>query len=329
MSDIINQRPPKPDISITIPIYNEVENLDRLESQLFAVIDLMQESVEVIAVNDGSTDGSKIKLEKICKRRKTFKVVNFHRNSGQTAALMAGIDHSQGDIIVALDADLQNDPKDIPSLLQKLDEGYDVVSGWRKKRKDAAIRRNLVSRIANRLISKISGVHLHDYGCTLKAYRRDVIIGFRLYGEMHRFIPIYATWMGARVTEIPVTHHARQFGQSKYGLSRVYRVLLDLIVIKFLERYLTKPIYLFGGIGALSIAISIMLFAYAVYLKLFQGVSFILTPLPILCTFTFLIGVISILMGLLAEILTRVYFETGNKLAYSVASKHNIEEKTD
>jgi len=223
-------------------------------------------------------------------------------------------------VIVTLDSDLQNDPVDIGALLAKLDEGFDVVSGWRQHRQDAAIRRNMVSRVANRLISKVTGVHLHDYGCTLKAYRREVLSGARLYGEMHRFIPIYAAQQGARVTEIPVTHHARQFGQSKYGLERVMKVILDLMVVSFLSRFFARPMYVFGGFGLVSLSVSFLCFIWMLVLKLGWGVSFILTPLPVLVSMTFLVGIMGLLMGLLAEVLVRTYFESQDRKSYVVAS---------
>jgi len=227
--------------------------------------------------------------------------------------------------MISIDADLQNDPADIPALLAKLDEGFDVVSGWRKDRKDARIRRNFVSRVANQLISRISKVHLNDYGCTLKAYRRDVIKGVRLYGEMHRFIPIYASWQGATVTEIPVNHRPRRFGSSKYGLERVAKVLLDLLVVTFLDRYFVKPIYLFGGFGICSLMMAGLCVAYMVYLKLAEGISMILTPLPILVALLVLVGVLSSLMGLLAEILVRTYFESQGRSVYLVDTRINFE----
>jgi dolichol-phosphate mannosyltransferase len=242
--------------------------------------------------------------------------------------MMAGIDHAGGDIIIALDADLQNDPEDIPRLLEKLYEGFDVVSGWRKDRMDATIKRNFVSRVANRVISKISGVPLHDYGCTLKAYRADVIKGVRLYGEMHRFIPIYAAWLGGKVTELPVRHHPRQFGKSNYGLERVLKVVLDLIVVKFLDRYLVKPIYIFGGFGALALVASCLAFIAMIILKLAGDVSMISTPLPLLVVMTFLVGVLSILMGLLAEILVRTYFESQKRSHYLVRKLYGLDVRT-
>jgi len=237
---------------------------------------------------------------------------------------MAGIDHAAGDIIVSIDADLQNDPDDIPVLLAKLAEGYDVVSGWRKSRKDAKFRRTFLSRVANRLISRLSGVRLNDYGCTLKAYRADVVKGIRLYGEMHRFIPIYASWMGARVVEVPVAHNPRRFGQSKYGLERIMKVLLDLLVVKFLDRHFVKPIYVFGGFGLFSLMLSSLSTAMLLYLKFVKGLSMILTPLPLLAAMTFLVGFMSILMGFLAEMLVRTYFESQGRAAYLVRERFNF-----
>jgi glycosyltransferase involved in cell wall biosynthesis len=239
-------------LSVIAPCYNEEESLEKFYQWNKAVLENLEYEYEIVLVNDGSSDSTGAVLDSIAERDDHVKVIHFRRNFGQTAAMMAGIDYSTGDIVIPMDSDLQNDPKDIPRLLEKMEEGYEVVSGWRKDRKDNALKRNLPSRIANWLISKISGVSLHDYGCSLKAYRKDVIKGVKLYGEMHRFIPIYASWFGAKVTEIPVTHHARQYGTSKYGINRTIKVVLDLIVIKFLEGYSQKPIYLFGGFGFLS-----------------------------------------------------------------------------
>lgn len=312
-------------LSVIIPIYNEEESIPSLCERLFAVLESIDAKYEVIAVNDGSRDRSLEILKEEAGRRKNLKIINFRRNYGQTAAMMAGIDYASGDVIVSIDADLQNDPKDIPRLLEKMREGYDVVSGWRKDRKDAAIRRNFVSQVANRLISAISGVHLHDYGCTLKAYHHDVVKGICLYGEMHRFIPIYASWMGAKVCEIPVDHHARQYGVSKYGLSRIGKVLLDLLVVKYLDRHFVKPIYVFGGFGLTSLGVALLSFLWAVWLKVFHGVSFISTPLPSFASMTFLVGVMAILMGLLAEILVRTYFESQGRRAYLVRELVNFE----
>jgi dolichol-phosphate mannosyltransferase len=239
--------------------------------------------------------------------------------------MMAALDFATGEIIVPIDADLQNDPADIPVLLAKLDEGYDVVSGWRKERKDDAIKRNLVSRIANSLISWISGVRLHDYGCSLKAYRRSVIASVRLYGEMHRFVPIYASWYGARIAEVTVRHYARVHGSSHYGLERIMKVLLDLLVVRFLDRYLGKPIYVFGGFGLLWLAVSFVTLLYVFYLKLFDNLSMIQTPLPTLVAMAFMMGIMSILIGILAEIVVRIYFESQSKRIYHTRETLNLD----
>jgi dolichol-phosphate mannosyltransferase len=307
-------------VSVIVPVYNEQGNIGPICRALTDVLGTLGLRYEIILVNDGSTDGSLAEMRSAIAEFPRIKAIDLRRNYGQTAALMAGIDHASGEVIIPIDADLQNDPADIPALIEKLREGYDVVSGWRKTRHDSAIRRNLVSRLANRLISLISGVHLHDYGCTLKAYRVDVIKGHRLYGEMHRFIPIYATWMGAKVCEIPVRHHARKVGKSKYGLERVFKVVLDLIVVKFLDRYFVKPIYLFGGFGILALLMSGVFVAFMLYWKFAEGISMIRTPMPVLAAVTFLVGAMSILMGLLAEILVRIYFESQQRPAYSVRS---------
>lgn len=314
-------------ISVIIPMYNEADNVRLMCENLFNTLRQLPYIFEVIAVNDGSKDSTQNELLNAIKHYPELKAINLRRNYGQTAALMAGIDYSSGDVIVLIDADLQNDPQDIPRLIDKLNEGYDVVSGWRKDRKDNPVRRNFVSRVANRIISVVSGVYLRDYGCTLKAYRSDVIKGIRLYGEMHRFIPIYAYWMGARVTEIEVQHHARQFGKSKYGLERTFKVILDLLVVKFIDRYFVKPIYVFGGFGLLSFFVSTLCGGYMFYLKWFEGVSMILTPLPQLAAMTFLVGVMSILMGLLAEIMVRTYFESQGRPAYLVHDLINLEPR--
>lgn len=310
-------------LSIVVPIYNEEDSIEPLLAALYRVLRNIGLQFEIIAVNDGSTDQSFLRLSRAASVHPELKVVNFRRNFGQTAAIMAGIDHAAGDVLVFIDADLQNDPEDIPRLLNKLDEGYDVVSGWRKDRQDSPIRRNLVSRVANLLISRVSGVHLRDYGCTLKAYRSDVVRNVRLYGEMHRFIPIYAKWMGARITELPVMHYPRRHGKSKYGLERIFKVLLDLIVIKFLDRYFMKPIYIFGGFGIASIIVSFASLALMLFLKLAKGMSMIITPLPLFTAMTLLIGVMSILMGLLAEMVVRTYFESQQRAAYHVRNVIN------
>jgi glycosyltransferase involved in cell wall biosynthesis len=311
-------------ISITVPVYNERESLSALLPALTGVLEKTGRAWEIVLVNDGSTDGSGAVLDEMAQRDPRVKVVHFRRNFGQTAAMMAGIDFASGGIIIPIDADLQNDPEDIPRLLEKLDEGFDVCSGWRKDRQDEALRRNLPSRLANRLISWVSGVSLHDYGCSLKAYRRDVIKGVKLYGEMHRFVPIYASWQGAKVTEIPVRHHARKFGVSKYGLERVAKVVLDLMVVTFLDRYAKKPIYVFGGIGFACLGVGALAGIWAILLKVFENVSLIQTPLPLLVVMMGITGVMCILMGFLAEIVTRTWHESQRMSIYLVKTTRNL-----
>lgn len=312
-------------ISVTIPVYNEEQNLSRLCAELIPTLESLRQPWEVVLVNDGSTDGSAAVLDKLAADDPRLKVIHFRRNAGQTAAMMAGFEYARGDIIVPMDADLQNDPQDIPRLLEKLDEGYDVCSGWRQDRQDHALRRNFPSRVANWLISKVSGVRLHDYGCSLKAYRREVIKGVRLYGEMHRFIPIYANWLGAKVTEVPVRHRPRVAGHSSYGLERIFKVLLDLVVVKFLDRYAQKPIYVFGGFGLLNFAVSLAAGLWAVYLKYGAGISFIQTPLPLLVVMSAITGVICVLLGLVAEMVTRNWHESHDKQTYIVGATRNLE----
>lgn len=308
-----------PELTVTVPLFNEVENIQTLYTRVRDALDALGRRWELILVNDGSGDGSVELLDRIAADDARVTVLHFRSNYGQTAAFMAGLDHARGAIIVPMDGDLQNDPDDIGRLLAKLDEGYDVVSGWRKDRKDNAVKRNLPSRIANSLISRVSGVHLHDYGCSLKAYRRDVLDDVKLYGEMHRFVPIYAAWNGARVTEIAVQHHARLHGESKYGLERVLKVVLDLLVVKFLFRYSSKPIYVFGGFGILSIFVGSIAGVWALCLKLFVGTALIQTPLPLFAVFLGAIGILSILMGLLAEMQNRTYHESQGKSVYRIA----------
>ena len=308
------------EVSVISPVYDEENNITAFVEQLVAVMEALGRPYEIILINDGSRDKSAERLAEAAQRFPTVTVLNLARNYGQTAAMMAGIDTASGSVIVPIDSDLQNDPRDIPLLLSELEKGYDVVSGWRKDRKDAPLRRNFLSKLANILISWISGVHLHDYGCSLKAYRHEVLQDVRLYGEMHRFIPIYASWEGGKVTELPVRHRARTAGRSKYGLTRVLKVLLDIMVVRFLDRHMTKPIYVFGGFGLAFVAVSIVSGIYALWLKFVEGVSFISTPLPLLVTLTFITGVMSLLMGLLAEMLVRTYYESQNKKTYVVKS---------
>lgn len=312
-------------ISVIVPIYNEIDSIIPLHAAVADVLNKLDRDWELLLVNDGSSDGSPAVLDKLAETDSRVKVIHLRRNFGQTAAMQAGIDFARGEIIIPMDGDLQNDPADIPRLLAKLDQGFDVVSGWRKVRKDAKLTRNLPSWFANKMISWISGVHLHDYGCSLKAYHKSVIKEVKLYGEMHRFIPIYASWQGARVTEIPVKHHARQFGRSKYGLERTVKVILDLIVVKFLATFAQKPMYVFGGIGLASFAVSGASGVWALYLKYFQDVSFVQTPLPLLFVMTAITGAMCILMGLLAELMTRTYHESQDKAIYAVGAARNIE----
>ena len=310
-----------PEISVFLPVYNEEPNLRPLHAKLDEALKALRRSAEIVYVDDGSSDGSLKILRELAQRDPRVRVVALRRNYGQTAAMSAGIDAASGDVLIPMDADLQNDPADIARLLEKLDEGYDVVSGWRKNRKDKMITRKIPSMLANRLISWIGGVPLHDYGCSLKAYRRESLQDVRLYGEMHRFIPIYAAWAGARVTEIPVEHHARTMGKSKYGLSRTIKVVFDLMTIKFMASYQTKPIYVFGSFGMLAFAISILAGLYALFLKIFHKADFVQTPLPVLCIVMFAVGVQFLLMGLLAEMLVRTYHESQAKAIYSVRER--------
>lgn len=307
------------DISLVIPVYNEEASLLPLFDSIKRTMISLHRSWEVVFVDDGSTDKSLDVLRQLFKLdHRHVQVVVFRRNFGQTAAITAGIDHSHGDIIVLLDADLQNDPADIPLLLVKLDEGYDVVSGWRKIRKDNAITRTLPSRLANALISWVTGVHLHDYGCTLKAYRRNALEGFRLYGEMHRFIPVFAHSTGARITEIPVHHHPRRFGKANYGLDRTLKVILDLFTVKFLLSYSSKPMRLFGGAGLGLIFAGSSLLVYLFIRRTFEGVAVLGSPLFQLAIMFLILGSQSILMGLIAELLARTYHESQRKLTYTV-----------
>ena len=305
-------------ISVVLPVFNEGKNLINLHDNLIAALTKAGSTYEVIYVDDGSSDNSAKVLDDICIKSKCVTAIHLRRNYGQTAALMSGIEVAKGEIIILMDSDLQNDPSDIPRLLNKIEEGFDVVSGWRKHRKDAKLTRNLPSSIANTMISWISGVKLHDYGCTLKAYRAEFIKGVRLYGEMHRFIPIYAKMNGATVTELEVNHFPRIHGKSNYGLERVFKVILDLMVVKFLDRYYQKPMHVFGGVGLFAIAISLISGIYAVYLKLFFLIDFIRTPLPLLSVISLLAGLTCFLLGLIAELITRSWHEPLGKNQFQI-----------
>src|ERR687883_45110 len=309
-----------PEISLFLPVLNEEPNLRPLHVKIDEALLHLGRTAEIIYVDDGSTDGSLEVLRELSRRDARVRVVALRRNYGQTAAMAAGIDAARGKVLIPMDADLQNDPADIGRLLDKLDEGFDVVSGWRKERQDKMVSRKIPSMIANRIISFIGGVRLHDYGCSLKAYRREFLKEVKLYGEMHRFIPIYASWVGARVTEIPVRHHARTMGRSKYGLSRTFKVMLDLMTIKFMASYHTKPIYVFGMFGFSSFLISAVAAVWAVLRKL-GGESFIRNPLLVVAIVMFAVGVQFILMGLLAEMLVRTYHESQAKTIYAVRER--------
>jgi len=307
------------ELSLVVPVYNEEENLPLLFDALQQVLSPIGRSWEVIFVDDGSTDKSLRVLEALFEKDPTHvRVVVFRRNFGQTAAIAAGLDHSEGDIIILLDSDMQNDPADIPLLLEKLDEGYDLVSGWRKDRKDNRFTRTIPSNLANGLISWATGVHLHDYGCTLKAYRREALAGFRLYGEMHRFIPVFAHSVGARITELPVRHHSRKFGVTKYGLERTVKVILDLFTVKFLLDYSHKPMRLFGGTGVSLIVISVALLLYLFIRKVFFLIPVLSSPFFQIGVMLLILGFQSILMGLIAELLARTYHESQSKPTYTV-----------
>ncbi len=319
-------------ISIVIPVYNEAENLPILHDSLAKNLTESGLLWEVIYVDDGSRDKSLAVLEDLAvKDAEHVTVVSFRRNFGQTAAIAAGIDHAQGDVIVLMDADLQNDPVDIPMMVSKIKEGYDVVSGWRVNRQDKLITRKIPSNTANWLISTVTGVHLHDYGCTLKAYRREVLTGFRLYGEMHRFIPAYASSVGASIIEVPVKHHARKYGKTKYGLNRTLKVILDLFTVKFLISYSSKPIYLFGGFGIVIMTISAITLLLLLIRRQVFGIGMSQSPFFLVSTTLMIMGFQSILMGLIAELLARTYHESQQKPIYFVRrvinhSKDNPQE---
>lgn len=314
-------------LSLVIPVYNEQENLPLLFDAIYKTMNSLGKTWEAILVDDGSRDKSlQVLQEYAAKDTEHIRVISFRRNFGQTAAIAAGLDYSQGEIIILLDADMQNDPADIPMMLAKLDEGYDLVSGWRKNRKDNAVTRNLPSMLANRLISQVTGVHLHDYGCTLKAYRRDVLEGFRLYGEMHRFIPVFANSVGARITEVVVNHHPRKFGKTKYGLERTAKVILDLFTVKFLVSYSSKPIYLFGGTGGLLMIVSAFIMLYLLIRRSLFLISVTGSPLFQTSVMFFILGFQSMLMGLIAELLVRTYHESQRKPTYTVRTKINLKD---
>lgn len=313
-------------LSVVVPVYNEYENIPLLYDEVVKALQDINDW-ELILVNDGSKDNSMEALKDLAaKDTRRVKVIGLRRNFGQTAAIAAGIDHASGDIIVLMDADLQNDPSDIPAMLAKLDEGYDLVSGWRKDRQDPFLR-SFISRIANRIICKVTGVNLHDYGCTLKAYRREVITGFRLYGEMHRFIPAFANTFGAKIVEMPVKHHPRVLGKSKYGFERILKVILDLFTVKFLSSWADKPIYLFGGTGLVLSGISLLVLLFLAVRRIFWGISVMASPLFMMAIMIFILGFQSVLMGLIAELLVRTYHESQGKTVYHIREMINFDEE--
>jgi glycosyltransferase involved in cell wall biosynthesis len=312
-------------ISIVVPVFNEAGALVEVCQEVRRELTRIGITWELIFINDGSTDASHEVLDQLAEEDQRVRVIHFKRNFGQTAAMMAGFDHARGEVIIPMDGDGQNDPADIPKMLDLLGQGYDVVSGWRKDRQDDYIQRNIPSIFANKLISAVSGVELHDFGCSLKAYKRHVVDGIRLYGEMHRFLPIYASWHGAKITEVIVNHQPRRTGNSKYGLDRVVKVLLDLLVVKFLDRAAAKPMYVFGGCGIFSCAISLFTFLWMVGLKLNNQIAFIATPLPLIVVMTFMIAMMCVLLGLLAEMITRTFYESQGKAIYSIRATRNFE----
>ena len=305
-------------VSVVIPVYNEVESVPRLIDAIANVLRTERLSYEIVAVDDGSTDGTTSLLKQLAQGRSDLRAILLRRNYGQTAAMAAGFNHAKAPVIVTLDGDLQNDPTDIPKLLEKLDEGYDLVSGWRKNRQDAALTRLLPSKIANGLISKVTGVSLHDYGCSLKAYRAELVADMNLYGELHRFLPALAFIEGAKIAELPVSHHARQFGASKYGLSRTFRVLMDLMTIYFMKRFLTRPMHAFGWFGLISTFAGFFIGLYLTYLKLFLGQSIGQRPLLMLAVLLVLAGLQLFCFGLVAELLMRTYHESQGRQIYRI-----------
>ncbi|MDO8445602.1 MAG: glycosyltransferase family 2 protein [Deltaproteobacteria bacterium] len=306
------------DISIVIPLLNEEENVEEAYRQVKLVLSGMGRPYEMVFVDDGSRDKTLSILKGIASRDVSVRVISFRKNFGQTAAMSAGFDYARGKIVIPMDGDLQNDPKDIPRLIAKVEEGYDVVSGWRKERKDTFLTRRLPSMTANWLISKITGVYLHDYGCTMKAYRKEVVQNLNLYGEMHRFLPALASIYGVTVAEVVVQHHPRLRGKSKYGLSRILKVFLDLMTVKFLLSYSTKPIRLFGPLGLGALALSLLSGAAALYMKFFDELSLNRNPLFLLSVILLFMGIQLISLGLIAEMNVRTYHESQNKPIYVV-----------
>lgn len=322
----MNREEVKPILSVVIPVYNEVGNLPRLNASLLGVLKTLERPYEVIYVDDGSVDETFSLLRTLSAQSPSIRVIRLRRNFGQTAAMSAGFDHAKGKIIVAMDGDLQNDPTDIPKLLARLEEGYDVVNGWRKDRKDKLLSRRIPSMIANFLIGITTGIRLHDYGCSLKAYRAEVIKNVPLYGELHRFIPALASIYGAKITEVPVTHHPRLSGKSKYTLSRTYRVLMDLLTVTFLKFFSDRPLHIFGLSGIILLLIGLFIDGYLAFQKIFWGASLANRPLLLLGTLLILAGLQMFGIGILSEIQIRTYYEAQGKAIYNVRETINIEE---
>ncbi|MGK7874366.1 MAG: glycosyltransferase family 2 protein [Xenococcaceae cyanobacterium] len=319
--------PVEPELSVVVPIFNEAESLSQLIETIANTLDESQLSYEIICVDDGSKDGSTKLLSQLARSRTDLKAVILRRNYGQTPAMAAGFQYAQGQVIVTLDGDLQNDPADIPLLLAKLEEGYDLVSGWRKDRQDDALTRLLPSKIANWVIGRVTGVKLHDYGCSLKAYRAELVADMNLYGELHRFLPALAHIEGARIAELPVHHYARRYGKSKYGLGRTFRVLMDLFTVFFMKKFLTRPMHVFGLFGLIAMVVGTLLGLYLTFLKLGLGQSIGDRPLLILAVVLILTGVQSFGFGLLAELLMRTYHESQNRPIYRVREVVGLRRK--
>jgi glycosyltransferase involved in cell wall biosynthesis len=321
------------DLSIVLPIYNEAENIPRLYAELAPVLEATGRSFEVIAVDDGSQDESYRRLQFLCEEDGRLRVIRFRRNFGQTAAFAAGFDRACGDVVITMDADLQNDPADIPRLLAEIDAGYDVVSGWRQDRWKEGLRtfftRRVPSAVANWMISRVTGVFLHDYGCALKAYRRDVIREVRLYGDLHRFIPAIASYYGVRIAEVPVKYRPRRFGKSNYGIGRTLRVLLDLLTVRFLLSYSTRPIHIFGLLGLLSMVLGIGIGVYLTLIKLLYGAALAERPLLLFAILLVMVGVQLVTMGLLGEMVVRTYYESQGKHIYVVREERGWADTID
>ncbi len=311
-------------ISIVIPAYNEEDNIPILYEKLKGVLERLGREYEIIFVDDGSVDRTWERLKEIAEKDQRVKLIRFRKNYGQTAAMYAGFRHATGEVIITLDADLQNDPEDIPTLLQKLEEGYDIVSGWRKDRKDPFLSRRLPSMIANWIISKVTGVELHDYGCTLKAYRADIVKRLELYGDMHRFLPALTKRLGAKITEIPVRHHPRLYGKSKYGIGRTVRVILDIFLVKFLNEYINKPMYVFGTVGFALLSLGLLMLFYLLFIKLFLDEEIGRRPLLILSVLFTLAGIQLLSTGIIAELLVRIYYRTKEDKPFVVEEKVNL-----